>query len=310
MEAQSFILLCGNRMAIPVMRNLLFAKKLTVIVIPEKCAAFAAQVQELIKETGIPVLLVNKSNCNDVLTKTIKKHKITIGLIVTFSYKLPSSVYKLPAMGFYNVHPGPLPAYRGPDPVFQQIKKREKKAGATIHKLDDGFDTGEIVLLDSVPLLVDDTYGIVVAKLAELAARMVDVLMKIGEFSSTIPSKKQDEEKSVYYKKQGYEEVRIDWQKMNADDIIALVNACNPWNKGAATSINNIPLKILVAEKTTEQANKQEVPGTVISFSEKRLLVAVMHNDVIAIHTVYMEEGFMAAEKLKQIGVIAGSFFK
>ena len=247
MNETKLILLCGSRMALPVMRDLVFSQQLAAVAIPEYCKDFADEVQLLLKESGIPVLTVTRKDFVAELQQAIKKYGVTIGLMVTFSYKLPAAVFNLPPGGFFNIHPGPLPGYRGPDPVFRQIKNREPYAGIAIHNVDDDFDTGSLVLSDKIRLNATDTHGSLTTKLAELASRLTGVLIKMAGFGIAIPSRPQDEAKAIYYKKQSAADITINWQTMDAETIIALANACNPWNKGAVTKLNNRILRILVA---------------------------------------------------------------
>ena len=312
MSETKLILLCGSRMALPVMRDMVFHQQLAAVVIPAHCTEFTQEVQLLLKETGIPVLSVTKKNYADELEKAIKKYGVTLGLMATFTYKLPATVYNLPKIGFFNVHPGPLPAYKGPDPVFQQIKNREEYAGVAIHKVDDEFDTGPLVLSDKIRLSVDDTYGTLTTKLAEMAARLVGVLIKMAGFDIAIPSRPQDKEKAVYYKKQSAPDITINWQTMDADTIIALVNACNPWNKGAVTKCNQKIIRILQAEKIILEENSSQdcVPGTIVAIDEKGIEVSVTYNNRIRILYIYIDEGFLAASQLAASGISAGNCFQ
>ena len=306
------ILLCGSRMALPVMRDLFFFKQLAVVVIPEHCTEFIQEVELLLKDSGIPVLTVTKKDYTSKLLLAIKKYTPTLGLMVTFTYKLPASVYNMPAKGFFNMHPGPLPAYRGPDPVFQQIKNREEYAAVTIHKVDDDFDTGQVVLSDKIRLLVTDTHGILTSKLAELAARLVGVLIKMAGLDIDIPSRIQNNENIMYYKRQSAIDITINWATMDAETIIALANACNPWNKGAVTKLNNKIIRVLEAEKIIVENNtdKAIAPGNIIAIEEKGIIVSTIFNSRIRVTYVYTDEGFLPASRMRELGFSAGNMFQ
>ena len=71
--------------------------------------------------------------------------------VACFSRKLPASVLRLPRLGCLNVHPSLLPAHRGPDPLFWIYHDGDETGGVTIHLMDEGFDTGPIVLRETVP---------------------------------------------------------------------------------------------------------------------------------------------------------------
>ena len=312
MSETKLILLCGSRMALPVMRDLVFYQQLAVVVIPEHCTEFTQEVQQLLKESGIPVLSVTKKDHVAKLQGAIKKYEATIGLMVTFTYKLPASVYSMPANGFFNMHPGPLPTYRGPDPVFWQIKNREEYAGIAIHKVDDDFDTGAIVLSDKIRLSVTDTHGILTAKLAGLATRLVGVLIKMAGLGIDIPSRPQDQTKAKYYKRQSASDITINWQTMDAATIIALVNAGNPWNKGAVTKINHKIIRILGAQKADRETNDRASmePGIIMAVEEKSILVSALNNGGLRVWYLYTDEGFLEAARLSELGFFAGNRFE
>ena len=100
MNETKLILLCGSRMALPVMRDLVFYQQLAAVAIPAYCRDFADEVQLLLKESGIPVLTVTRKDFVAELQQAIKKYGITIELMLTFSYKLPAAVFNLPPVGF------------------------------------------------------------------------------------------------------------------------------------------------------------------------------------------------------------------
>jgi len=303
------ILLCGSRIAIPVMRDLFFHGQLAAVVIPEHCTDFTEQVKLLLNNSATDIITVGKNDYVPRLQEVMKKHKPTIGLMFTFTYKLPEDIYNIPPKGFYNLHPGPLPSYRGPDPIFQQIKNREAYGGLTIHKADDSFDTGPVVLSDKVRLSINDTYGTLTSKLGELACRLVGTLMKMGGFDINIPSRPQDETKAAYYKRQKAADISINWETMDAPAIVGLINACNPWNKGAVTKLNNNIVRLLEASTVTHPAITGSVPGTILSIDETGLTVATAGNQTICVSIVYNEEGFLMASRLKDFGIPAGSMF-
>ena len=306
------ILLCGSRMALPVMRDLFFFKQLAVVIIPEHCTEFIQEVQLLLKDSGIPVLTVTKKDYVAKLQGAIKKYVPVLGLMVTFTYKLPASVYSMPAKSFFNIHPGPLPAYRGPDPVFQQIKNREEYATVTIHKVDDDFDTGQVVLSDKIRLQITDTHGILTSKLAELAAKLIGVLIKMAGLDIAIPSRIQNNENIMYYKRQSAADITINWVTMDAETIIALANACNPWNKGAVTKLNNKIIRILGAEKITVENSTDKVitPGNILAIDEKGIIVSTIFNCRVRVIYVYTDEGFLPASRMRELGFSAGNVFQ
>ena len=277
---------------------------LAAVIIPRHCDEMIEATQYILSGKEIPVIVVDKTSYVNEVKQSIERYDVTTGLIITFSFRIPSSVYSLTPKGFYNVHPGPLPQYRGSDPIFQQIKNKEKQAGVTMHKLSDQFDAGPIVMKEMIRLEVTDTYGILTTRLSQVAARLSMVLVKLISFDIAIPSKAQDELKAVYYKRQAAGDVTINWQLMDSDSIIALINACNPWNKGASTKIHNKIIRFLEAEYVTGSISDiNKTPGTIISFDDKGMIVSTLNNRLIRVRIIYVDEGFVSAMRLVELGV-------
>jgi methionyl-tRNA formyltransferase len=310
MSETKVILLCSSRFALPTMQELVFFKQLAVVAVPLSNPEIVENVKVVLTGTGIPIIELEKKSFVKQLTDAIREYKVDLGLMMTFGYTLPASVFELPAKGFFNVHPGPLPAYRGADPVFQQIKNKEQQAGVTIHKLAEGLDTGPVVLLQMMRIDPTDPYGIVMSKLARLAADMVRLLLKLANYGLKIPSRAQDESKAVYFKKQKAADISIDWEGMDADTIVALVNACNPWNKGAVTKISNQIIRLVEAEKIATSSSSQKIAGQIISIDESGMIIAAINDQAIRVTLIYTEEGFFSLLRMKRPGLVPGGRFE
>ena len=309
MSEPRVIALCSSHFALPVLQQLAFFKQLAVVAIPEDAEEMIDNTKMVLTGIGIPVLAVSKKTFVKKITEVINIHAVDTGLILSFPYKIPSSLYTLPVKGFYNIHPGLLPAYRGPDPVFQQIRNKEKYAGVTIHKLDDDFNTGPVVVSEKIRLEPDDTYGILNEKLSYTAAKLTGNLLKLLSFDIAIPSRPQDEAKARHYQKQMDADVSINWQVMNAAAIIALINAGNPWNKGAITKLNNKIIRVMEATCIEAPAPTPQPPGTIIAIDERGLVVAAINNQAVCVQLIYIDEGFLLAKRLTQFGVMPGARF-
>ena len=311
MSELKVILLCSSRFAIPAMRDMVFHKQLGVVVIPDHCIDFIQETELLLSGTGVPIVQLNKQTLEGILKKTVKQYSINLGFVMSFSFKIPEAVRSMVSKGFFNVHPGPLPEYRGADPVFQQIKNREEKAAVTIHKLADKVDAGDVVIREMIKTDPNDTYGLLNNKLSELASRMASTVIKMAGLGIAIPSKPQDENNARYFKRQTNNDVIINWDAMDAETIIALINACNPWNKGAVTKLNYKIIRILQAEKADagEQENKEATPGTILSINDKGVLVSLRHRGLLRLTYVYIDEGFLPASEITKLGFNTGSKF-
>lgn len=307
MSDARILLLCSNRFALPALLELAYFNQIAAVVIPEHCEEWYENVLAALTGVTLPVILVKKETYVSQLQEAFDVYKANIGLMITFSFKIPASVFTIPEKGFYNIHPGLLPAYRGPDPVFFQIKNREKYTGVTIHQLDEHFDKGPVVVQERTKILTDDTYGMLSDRLAHTAATLTGTLMKLLDYNLPLPLKQQEENKASYYKKQLAADVSIKWETMTAAEVVALINACNPWNKGATTRWGNVIVRLLEAKVLSEPLLQNGlVAGSIYAFHDGGMFIACLEGTAIEVRIVYSDAGFMNAGRLQELGIVAG----
>ena len=99
---------------------------------------------------GLPVLAVADFDQPDTLS-TLATLAADVAVVACFTRRIPPAALAVPRLGFLNLHPSLLPAYRGPQPLFWQLRDGAM-TGATVHYMDDGLDTGDIAAQMSVPL--------------------------------------------------------------------------------------------------------------------------------------------------------------
>lgn len=304
------IILCNNPIALPGIKEFLFYGKVGALVTTRQNAEMQALLTQLAAGTGVPVLQVDKNNFAAELKSAIGKYQIAVGLIMTFPFVIPKSIIELPEKGFINFHYGLLPQCRGPQPILWHILNNNPEGGITLHRLDEGIDTGPIVLQEKLPIGPTDTYGILQSKLAHLGAKSAATLLKILSFGSIIPSTPQDETKAAYYKNPTAQQLTINWQTMDSHQIIRTVNACNPWNKAAGSSIGNWFLGITEVEISNIAANDTDKSGMIMAIDkENGLLVKTKDDKVLKINIIYLQEGFLSGWRLAEFGIKAGECF-
>ncbi len=153
--------------------------------------------------------------------QAITQSQPDIVIVACFPYRLPAVVFQHPAKGAYNVHPSLLPAYRGPMPLFWQFYYGDINSGISIHEIDEGLDTGNIVLQQQVTL----SDGISAQQATKLLARAaVDQLRLLlaSVSSNRLPAIAQNEQASSYYSWPGLAQFTIegDWQVRRAFNFI------------------------------------------------------------------------------------------
>ncbi len=309
MEEIRIMVLCSSRFGLPAIRELSFYGILPVVVVPASNTELIEELDAGLAGSMVTIVQLAEKDYVAQLEETMKLHRITLGLILNFPKKIPLTVQALAPQGFYNVHPGPLPQYRGADPVFMQIINREPLAGISIHKLDEGFDSGEVVLTEMIRLDPRDTYGMLTTKLAALAVKMVGILIRITANGMRVPSKPQDSDLARYYPRQLAADIVIRWSQMEAGEIIALVNACNPWNKGAVTKFNDQIVRIVDAMQIENDQEIKGFPGEIISSDQRGIIVAAINGECILVVSIYIEEGFLGAWRFAENGFKEGTRF-
>ncbi|HRQ15309.1 MAG TPA: formyltransferase family protein, partial [Promineifilum sp.] len=112
--------------------------------------AGAADTLSVAWAAGLPVMAVRDFNHPETLT-TIAGLAADVAVVSCFTQRLPAALLSVPRHSFLNIHPSLLPAYRGPVPVFWQLRDGAE-TGVTVHYMDEGLDTGDIAAQAAVPL--------------------------------------------------------------------------------------------------------------------------------------------------------------
>lgn len=261
--------------------------------------------QQVSAQAGIPAQIFTKKDFEAVLNNWLALHKPDVVLVKTFPFRIPASALKIPKHGFINFHYAPLPAWRGSNPLFWMIRKGERAGGIAVHRMDEQFDTGPVLLQMPVAFSPDSTFGMCSTQLAyggaELTAKLLHGLQT--ETLSPIP---QDNQHAAWYGRPKPADFFIDWKKMNAASVHALVKACNPWLKGAPTRFRGWTVGITDASISTLEVPEGTIPGTILHLDEQEgCVIACEGGTALKADVIYTEEGFFAGSKLIAFGLKA-----
>lgn len=180
-------------------------------------------------------------------------------VVVAYGRILPGAFLSIPRLGAINIHPSLLPKYRGPAPVQWAIINGEQETGVTTMWMDEGMDTGDILLSSRVPIRPDDTSGSLHRRLADVGAQLlIETLTRLK--SGDLVGKPQDKSGATYAPLLKKEGGRIDWTK-DAKSVDAFIRGMTPW-PGAFTFLFGKRLKILKAEDLQKSTRKK--PGSVL----------------------------------------------
>ena len=226
-------------------------------------------VKEVAVEAGIPVLQPVKVRDPQVVEE-LRAYQADVIVVVAFGQIIPKSILEMPKYGCINVHASLLPEYRGAAPIQWAVIDGKEKTGVTTMQMDEGLDTGDMLLVEEVVLAEDETGGSLFDKLCEVGA---DVLLKTLEElpKNTLVPKKQPQESPTPYAAMLTKEMgQINWDR-SAAEIERLVRGLNPW-PSAYTHLNGKTLKIWKASVKEGQAEEAQ-NGEIVNVTKKELLV-------------------------------------
>lgn len=207
--------------------------------------------------------------------ETLGAHRPDVVVVVAYGLILPPPVLEVPPRGCINVHASLLPRHRGAAPVAWAILAGDEETGVTTMLMDEGLDTGPILLQRPEPIRPGDTTPELAERLAELGADLLVDTLAEREDDALEPTPQNDAEATVaprFDKSDG----AIDWS-LSATTLERRVRALRPW-PGTYTFAGDERLRIWAAEPEEadpDEADPDEVPpGTVVTADETGVRVA------------------------------------
>ena len=201
-----------------------------------------------------------------------------LDLIVVAAYGkiLPGSLLRLPRLGAINIHGSLLPKYRGAAPIQWAVIKGERETGVTIMQMDEGMDTGAILLPVAVPIDEEDTAGTMFAKLAAVGGpALMEAIARLKE--GTLPPQQQDNRLATEAPMLAKEMVHLDWTQ-DARSLHCLIRGLDPWPSayGFLGESRFRFFRPLVVESQVS-----EPPGTIRRADRHGLLVAAGRDSLL-----------------------------
>lgn len=206
-------------------------------------------------------------------------------VVVAFGHIIAKNILNIPRVATLNIHASLLPKYRGSAPIQWAIIKGEDKTGVTIMRMDEGMDTGDILLSSEIEIGPGDTSGTLHERLANLGADLLIQTLNAFETGDIHPVP-QDHSQATYAPLLKKNDGLIDWQAP-AQSIEAFIRGMTPW-PGAFTFHGEKRLKIFKAKDIfTDTA---DAPGTVMKGFPDELWIAA-GKGVLSILEIQGESG-------------------
>jgi len=242
----------------------------------------ATPVKEIAAEAGIPVYQPRRVKEPEFL-QVLDEIRADVIVVVAFGQIIPKEMLNMKPYGCINVHASLLPKYRGAAPIQWAVIQGEKESGVTTMQMDEGLDTGDMLLQAVIPLEKKETGGSLYDKLKQEGAELLMQTLE-GLQNGSIMARKQGETTTEYAKMLKKEMGLIDWNK-DAIEIERLIRGLNPW-PSAFTHFNGKTLKIWQADVMEGKTGKQ--PGTIMGIFKDSIQVQT-GNGVLSLRELQIE---------------------
>jgi methionyl-tRNA formyltransferase len=227
----------------------------------------ASPIKQLALEHGIKIYQP-KSLKGAAEQAELKALGADLMVVVAYGLLLPLPVLEAPRLGCVNVHASLLPRWRGAAPIQRAILAGDDETGITIMQMDEGLDTGNMLLMRNCPIGARDTAGDLHDRLSLLGAEALVAALP-GIVDGSIASLLQDDALATYASKLDKGEARLDWTRP-AQVLDRQVRAFNPWPVAQAVLEDKV-LRIWEAEPVASGAG---VPGQVVTAARQGIDVA------------------------------------
>jgi methionyl-tRNA formyltransferase len=241
----------------------------------------ASPVKQLAQTQGIPVYQPKNFKQEEALQE-LEGHDVDLMVVVAYGLILPRRVLDAPRRGCINIHASLLPRWRGAAPIQRAILAGDGETGITIMEMEEGLDTGPMLLKKSCPIAAQDTGGTLHDRLSQLGA---EALMEAlpGIVDGSLTAEEQDDSLANYAEKLNKSEAVIDW-KRSAADIDRQVRAFDPWPVAQADFDGKV-LRVWEVEPLSIATDAS--PGSVVATGREGIEVAT-GDGVVRIRTLQM----------------------
>lgn len=301
-------ILCNSKLCIPSVQTLLQMGHGVFLGLPEQTTDDHYDIKQFAFQCGIPLSKFKKEALDNDLVIWKDQNDLEFIFVITFPYILSANVLSNINIDIINFHFAPLPQYKGAQPAFWLIKNGEKRGGVAVHLLTERIDSGDIIHTESYTLKPAETYNSYLNHVAFLNSKVIQKITNSISLKTWKKGlKKQNSSLSAYHPKPQLDDIRINWAKMEAEEIERLCRACNPWNKGAIAVFKQQPIK-LVEVSVLSMSAQNEPSGTLVYIKNKnRLVVSCFNNKYLEINIAYHEQlGFFSNDRLSQLGLKDG----
>lgn len=232
-------------------------------------AVAESEVGRAARALGLP--LTKPANPNEAATRhSLAQLGADLFAVVAFGSILSPKLLGAPRLGAINLHGSMLPDYRGASPVQRALWDGRPATGVTTLWMDEGIDTGDLILQRWEPVRSEDDAASLAARLAQLGASLLAESLRLA-YRGEAPRLKQDRSAGSYASKLTKADGAIDWE-LDAESVWNRQRAVTPW-PGATTGHRGKPLRVVRA-RPLHDLPLGKPPGTLLDVTEEGVAVA------------------------------------
>ena len=229
------------------------------------------------REHGLPVIQPIKVRDPAFLGRA-EELSPDVAVVVAFGQIFPPALLRLPKHGCVNLHASLLPRWRGAAPIQAAIAAGDPRTGVTTMLMEEGLDTGPMLLREETEIGSQETAGELSRRLADLGGRLMVRTLEAMERGEVVPQP-QDGAEATWAPRLTRESGRVDWT-LAASEIERRLRAFTPW-PGLFAELRGEPVKLPRVEVLQEPST--DPPGTILGLRESRLAVACGGHTVLGV---------------------------
>jgi len=228
---------------------------------------------------------------------TIRDYEAAIHVSMSFDQILKAEIIHLAPEGFINCHAGALPFYRGRNVLNWALINGERRFGVTVHYIDEGIDTGDIITQRFAEITPEDDYGSLLDKAVELCAETLFealIRMEAGEVSPTPQERIHPVGFYCNGRREGDEWIDWTWSSERIHNFVRAITTPGP---GARTLLEDRSLAILMSERIPQAPQYVDRPGTVVGRDDDGVVVKTGDTTLRVTRVADIAEGGLQNER-------------
>ncbi|WP_440055530.1 formyltransferase family protein [Pseudoalteromonas sp. T1lg65] len=287
---QQYAVFTGSCLCLPVIEHLNRTGLLKCVVLPDgEPNSDLIQLQHWLKQQQIETLNYSKQD-DKTLISNLDRLQVNSGLIYLFRHKVTSTLIQYFDHSLVNIHPSPLPNYRGPQPLYWQIRNGETSTKLTLHKVTEELDSGDIGCSIEIDIHPFETIKCLHQKVAQALPYLVSHYIQLAQ-ENNLTWEKQPVTSNKYAPLVTQKDLFIDWYKQRSCEIVNMVRAGNADVTCAMLRFRQSVFQLIQASQVDCSISGVK-PGTIIQLDKNVGLVVKTRDGAIKLEIIGAQQGY------------------